>query len=123
MIGMNIFEISLLNMYFKDWKMERMVMSLKLNGIFYLMNQILFDKMKLFIFSWFDYVCFLSKEDIFNWRGKKVGEVLCKIECKVISGLKCEIINMKQLWECLMYESCVDLIINIFMWMRGKKNW
>lgn len=95
MIGMNTSETSLLNMYLKDRKMERMVMSPKSNGTLYPMNQIPPDKMKLPTFSWFDYVRPLSKEDIFNWRGKKAGEALRKTERKAISGPKREIINMK----------------------------
>lgn len=37
LIGMNVFEISLLNMFLENWKMKKMIMSLKLNGIFYFM--------------------------------------------------------------------------------------
>ncbi len=39
----------------------------------YPMDQIPPDKLRLPTFSWFDYVRPLSKDDIFNWRGKKAG--------------------------------------------------
>ena len=122
MIGMNTSETSLLNLFLRDRKMKKMVMSPQSNCVLYPMDQIPPDKMKLPTFSWFDYVRPLNKEDIFNWRGKKAGEALRKTERKVISGPKREIINMKELWECSMYESRVDSIINISMWTSGKKN-
>ena len=95
MIGMNTSETSLLNLFLRDRKMKKMVMSHQSNCVLYPMDQIPPDKMKLPTFSWFDYVRPLNKEDIFNWRGKKAGEALRKTERKVISGPKREIINMK----------------------------
>ena len=95
MIGMNTSETSLLNLFLRDRKMKKMVMSPQSNCVLYPMDQIPPDKMKLPTFSWFDYVRPLNKEDIFNWRGKKAGEALRKTERKVISGPKREIINMK----------------------------
>lgn len=95
MIGMNYSETSLLNMYLKDRKMEKMVMSPKSNGTLYPMDQIPADKMKLPAFVWFDYIRPLNKEDIFNWRGKRAGETLRKSTRKPLSGPKREMINMK----------------------------
>jgi hypothetical protein len=95
MIGLNTSETSLINLFLKDRKMVKMIMSPQSNCILYPMDQIPPDKMKLPTFSWFDYVRPLSKEDIFNWRGKKAGEALRKTERKAISGPKREIINMK----------------------------
>lgn len=76
MIGMNVSETSLLNMYLKDRKMERMVMSPKSNGTLYPMDQIPSDKLRLDNFAWFDYIRPLNKDDIFNWRGKRAGQEL-----------------------------------------------
>lgn len=95
MIGMNTSETSLLNMYLKDRKMEKMVMSPKSNGTLYPMDQIPPDKMKLPSFAWFDYIRPLNKDDIFEWRGKKAGETLRKTTRKTITAPKREIINMK----------------------------
>lgn len=95
MIGMNYSETSLLNMYLKDRKMVKMVMSPKSNGTLYPMDQIPADKMKLPAFVWFDYIRPLNKEDIFNWRGKRAGETLRKSTRKPLSGPKREMINMK----------------------------
>lgn len=94
MIGMNYSETSLLNMYLKDRKMEKMVMSPKSNGTLYPMDQIPAEKMKLPAFVWFDYIRPLNKEDIFNWRGKRAGETLRKSTRKPLSGPKREMINM-----------------------------
>ncbi|MEG0647682.1 MAG: hypothetical protein RR471_10985, partial [Bacteroides sp.] len=86
-------ETSLLNMYLKDRKMEKMVMSPKSNGVLYPMDQIPPDKMKLPTFVWFDYLRPLSKEDIFVWKAKKAGETLRKSSRKPVSSSKRELIN------------------------------
>ena len=78
LIGMNVSETSLLNIYLQDRKLKKMVMSPKSNGVLYPMNQIPAEKMKLDNFAWFDYIRPLNKEDIFNWRGKKAGQELKK---------------------------------------------
>ena len=85
MIGMNTSETSLLNMYLKDRKMEKMVMSPKSNGVLYPMDQIPADKMKLPTFVWLDYMRPINKDDIFEWRGKKAGEVLHKSSRKAVT--------------------------------------
>ena len=78
LIGMNVSETSLLNIYLENRKMKKMVMSPKSNGTLYPMLQLPPDKMKLENFNWFDYIRLLNKEDIFNWRGKKAGQELKK---------------------------------------------
>ena len=78
LIGMNVSETSLLNIYLENRKMKKMVMSPKSNGTLYPMLQLPPDKMKLENFNWFDYIRPLNKEDIFNWRGKKAGQELKK---------------------------------------------
>lgn len=48
----------------------------KAEGTLYPMSQIPPDKKFLPGYAWFDYVRPVSKEDIFNWRGKKAGTEL-----------------------------------------------
>ena len=78
LIGMNVSETSLLNMFLENRKMKKMIMSPKSNGTLYPMLQRPPEKMKLDIFVWFDYIRPLDKEDIFEWRGKKAGQELKK---------------------------------------------
>ena len=73
LIGMNVSETSLLNMFLENRKMKKMIMSPKSNGTLYPMLQRPPEKMKLDNFVWFDYIRPLDKEDIFKWRGKKAG--------------------------------------------------
>ena len=76
LIGMNVSETSLLNMFLENRKMKKMIMSPKSNGTLYPMLQRPPEKMKLDNFVWFDYIRPLDKEDIFKWRGKKAGQGL-----------------------------------------------
>ena len=78
LIGMNVSETSLLNMFLENRKMKKMIMSPKSNGTLYPMLQRPPEKMKLENFVWFDYIRPLDKEDIFEWRGKKAGQELKK---------------------------------------------
>ena len=78
LIGMNVSETSQLDIYLKDQKLERMVMSPKSNGTLYPMSQIPKGADRLDNFVWFDYIRPLNKEDIFNWRSKKVEDQLKK---------------------------------------------
>ena len=78
LIGMNVSETSLLNMFLENRKMKKMIMSPKSNGTLYPMLQRPPEKMKLDNFGWFDYIRPLDKEDIFEWRGKKAGQELKK---------------------------------------------
>ena len=79
LIGMNVSETSLLNMFLENRKMKKMIMSPKSNGTLYPMLQRPPEKMKLDNFVWFDYIRPLDKEDIFKWRGKKAGQGLKKL--------------------------------------------
>ena len=76
LIGMNVSETSLLNMFLENRKMKKMIMSPKSNGTLYPMLQRPPEKMKLDNFVWFDYIRPRNKEDIFEWRGKRAGEQL-----------------------------------------------
>lgn len=78
LIGMNVSETSLLNMFLENRKMKKMIMGPKSNGTLYPMLQRPPEKMKLDNFVWFDYIRPLDKEDIFEWRGKKAGQELKK---------------------------------------------
>ena len=78
LIGMNVSETSLLNMFLENRKMKKMIMSPKSNGTLYPMLQRPPEKMKLDNFVWFDYIRPLDKEDIFKCRGKKAGQGLKK---------------------------------------------
>ena len=78
LMGMNVSETSELSIFLENRKMKKMLMKPKTNGVFYPMDQLPVDKMKLDNFAWFDYVRPLSKKDIFIWRGKKEGQGLKK---------------------------------------------
>ena len=78
LLGMNYSETSQLSMFLENRKLKKMSMNPKANGTLYPMTQIPPAKMKLDNFVWFDYVRPLSKEDIFVWRGKGVGQELKK---------------------------------------------
>lgn len=78
LIGMNVSETSKLDIYLVDQKLDKMVMSPKSNGTLYPMNQIPPGTDKLDNFVWFDYIRPLNKEDIFNWRAKKISDQLKK---------------------------------------------
>lgn len=78
LIGMNVSETSQLDIYLKDQKLERMVMSPKSNGTLYPMSKIPEGADRLQNFVWFDYIRPLNKQDIFNWRSKKVEDQLKK---------------------------------------------
>ena len=78
LIGMNVSETSKLEVYLQDQKIERMVMSPQSSGTLYPLPQIPKGKDKLENFVWFDYIRPLDRNDIFNWRGKKVEDQLKK---------------------------------------------
>ena len=95
MTGFNCLEGSLLHLYMKDKKMEKGLFVGKSNGTMYPMDQIPPDKFRLPTFSWFDYVRPLNKEDIFNWRGKREGEMLKPTTDRRPKTNKRNLINMK----------------------------
>lgn len=78
LIGMNVSETSKLDIYLVNQQLDKMVMSPKSNGTLYPMNQIPLGTDRLENFVWFDYIRPLNKEDIFNWRAKKVSDQLKK---------------------------------------------
>lgn len=71
-------ETSLMNLYLKQRKVEKIKMSPQTDGTTYPLLQIPADKLYLPSFAWFDYIRPLNKEDIFIWRGKKAGQELKK---------------------------------------------
>ena len=75
---MNHLETSLLKMFMKDRKMDR-IWTNKAKATLYPTNQIPADLNPLQGFAWFDYVRPLNKEDIFNWRPKKEGTELKEV--------------------------------------------
>ena len=95
MTGFNCLEGSLLHLYMKDKKMEKGLFVGKSNGTMYPMDQIPPDKLRQPTFSWFDYVRPLNKEDIFNWRGKREGEMLKPTTDRRPKTNKRNLINMK----------------------------
>lgn len=72
LIGLNYTETSQVKMFLENRKMKKIWMP-KAEGTLYPMSQIPPDKKFLPNYAWFDYVRPLNKQDIFNWRGKKVG--------------------------------------------------
>ncbi len=76
MMGMNYSESSFLVLWMRNKKIHRMRMTPKSSGSFYPMLLIPRKSLYLENFGWFDYVRPLSKDDVFNWRGKKQGTEL-----------------------------------------------
>jgi lipopolysaccharide export system protein LptA len=73
MMFMNTSETSLLNLYMKEKKMNKMVMSPQSTGVLYPMEQLPPEKMKLANFGWFDYIRPKNRYDLFEWRAKASG--------------------------------------------------
>ncbi len=78
LIGMNVAESSILEIYLKQQKLQRMVMKPKTTATMYPMSQIPKEKERLETFVWFDYLRPKDKYDIFNWRSKKASDQLKK---------------------------------------------
>jgi lipopolysaccharide export system protein LptA len=74
-IGMVSMETSEMRMFLEHQKLQR-IWTPKSEGVVYPLTQVPPAKRFLAGFHWFDYVRPLSKEDIFNWRGKKPGTEL-----------------------------------------------
>lgn len=83
-IGEAFAEGPFLRMFLKDRKLDKGTFIGKTSGVIYPIDQIPVDKYRLPMFVWFDYIRPLSKEDIFNWRGKKAGEQLQKSDRKPV---------------------------------------
>ncbi len=75
LIGLNYTETPLMKMFLENRKMKKIWME-KPTGTLYPMSQIPPDKYFLSQYAWFDYVRPIDKNDIFNWRPKKVGSEL-----------------------------------------------
>ncbi len=75
MVEMNYTETSLLKMYVKDRRAERIWMPAA-TGVMYPIPLIPTDKLYLKNFAWFDYIRPLDRFDLFEWRPKKVGLAL-----------------------------------------------
>jgi lipopolysaccharide export system protein LptA len=80
LIGLNYCETDTMKMYIlPNRKLQRIWMP-KAQGTLYPMTQIPTGKLKLDAFAWFDYIRPLDKDDIFNWRGKRSGTELKRVE-------------------------------------------
>lgn len=71
----NYLTTTLMKVFFKDRKMQK-VWAPKSEGDSYPLSQIPPDRRALPSFAWFDYIRPLNKDDIFEWRGKKVEQEL-----------------------------------------------
>lgn len=78
LIGYITAESSLMNVYLLQRKVQKIKMTTQTDGVMYPMLQIPEDKLYLPSFAWFDYIRPLNKDDVFRWRGKKVGQELKK---------------------------------------------
>lgn len=76
MIGMNFIESSLLHLYRKNGKMDRIVFVTKPVGTFTPMPLIDPSQTKLGNFAWLGHMRPLNKFDIFHWRGKSADQKL-----------------------------------------------
>lgn len=75
MIGMNHVETTNLKLYLKESKVQKIWMPAA-NGTIYPVPLIPPNQLYLENFTWFDYIRPKDKDDIFEWRGKKVGSEL-----------------------------------------------
>ena len=84
LIGLNFAEAPFLRMHLKDRKLENGVFVGKTTGKFTPIDQIMPEQYRLSQFVWFDYIRPRTKEDIFEWRGKKAGDELQKSDRKPV---------------------------------------
>lgn len=77
--GMFYIETDTMRMFMRDRQLQR-IWANKNTGVGYPITQVPPSKAKLPSFAWFDYVRPTSKEDIFNWRGKKSGTELKSVK-------------------------------------------
>ena len=73
-VGLVYMETSELRMFMDDQRKLSRIWAPKSDGTMYPMSQIPPEKRYLEGFAWFDYVRPVSKDDIFNWRGKRRDE-------------------------------------------------
>ena len=69
-LGMNTMTAGKTIIYMKERKVDKVVVPRESKGVFYPMSKRPENVRFLENFVWFDYVRPLSKEDVFNWRGK-----------------------------------------------------
>lgn len=79
LMGLVYIETDTMRMYMQDRQLQKIWTS-KTDGTWYPMTQIPPSRYKLEGFTWFDYVRPVDKDDIFEWRGKKKGTELKKIQ-------------------------------------------
>lgn len=79
MTGMNYSETSLMRMFMENKKLQK-IWTREVSGVFYPLSFVSHDKMYLSNFAWFDYIRPLNKYDLFEWRGKRLGTELKRIE-------------------------------------------
>ena len=85
--GLNYLETDTLVMFLEHRKLQK-IRTNKAQGTTYPMTQIPPGKYQLPQFVWFDYVRPLDKDDIFEWRGKKSGTELKRVERQAAPRLK-----------------------------------
>lgn len=78
LISMVYMETDTMRIYMRNRQLES-IWTCKNNSVMYPITQIPLSRAKLPSFVWFDYIRPLSKDDIFNWRGKKSGTELRNI--------------------------------------------
>ena len=81
-IGLNHAEGGFLRMLLKERRMDQGAFIGKAGGTLYPMSQIPPDQYRLATFAWFPEIRPRSKEDIFEWRGKPMGQELKKSDRK-----------------------------------------
>ena len=75
-VGMNTTVAGKISAYMKEGQMDRIVVPNRSSGVFYPLSKAPATAKYLENFAWFDYVRPLSKEDIFNSRGKEKDKML-----------------------------------------------
>lgn len=80
LLGLNTTETGRLSAFMKDGEVDKIIAPTKADGIFYPMSQIPASVRFLPNFVWLDYMRPRSKEDIFNWRGKRRDQMLKKVK-------------------------------------------
>lgn len=80
LMGLNYMETDTMRMYMSPQRQLQKIWTNKSQGTFYPMTQIPPAKYKLPSFAWFDYIRPVSKDDIFQWRGKAAGTELKNIK-------------------------------------------
>lgn len=78
LMGLVYIETDTMKMFMHDRQLQKIWTS-KTDGTWYPMTQIPPERYKLDGFTWFDYIRPISKDDIYEWRGKKDGTQLKNI--------------------------------------------